>query len=201
MSLRAPKLSSFDLALALEQLSKRPATTIKSPKRAAVALLLRGAGLNTEVLLMRRSSRDEDPWSGQVCLPGGKEEEQDADSRETAHRETQEELGVELTRCSRHVGVLDDVQAMARGRRLETVITPHVFTQTTTPAIVLSEEAVHAFWLPLAMAAQGALDSGYDYEDGANAILLPCWRYQDEVIWGLTYRMLRAFLELARPVV
>ncbi len=150
---------------------------------------------------MRRSSCDEDPWSGQVCLPGGKEEEQDADLIETARRETHEELGVQLAHCSRHVGVLDDVQAMARGRRLATVITPHVFTQTRAPTIILGEEAAHAFWLPLGMAAQGSLDSEYKYGQGAGAILLPCWRYQDEVVWGLTYRMLRTLLALARPVV
>jgi 8-oxo-dGTP pyrophosphatase MutT (NUDIX family) len=38
-----------------------------------------------------------DPWSGNVALPGGKQDEQDrGDDYETAVRETREEVGIDL---------------------------------------------------------------------------------------------------------
>lgn len=150
-------------------------------------------------MLMRRSLSEGDRWSGQVCLPGGKEEAGDSDLVATARRETHEELGVELHRCGRYVGALDDVQAVARGRLLTTVISPHVFTQLEAPSISLSEEAAHAFWLPLGPAARGELDSKYQYGAGASTLYLPCWRFEDEVVWGLTHKMLHALLVLAAP--
>tara|TARA_R110002096_G_scaffold435826_2_gene663586 strand:- start:122420 stop:122866 length:447 start_codon:yes stop_codon:yes gene_type:complete len=146
---------------------------------------------------MRRPIHERDRWSGQVCLPGGKAEDIDVDSVATARRETHEELGVALHECSDYVGALDDVQAMAKGRPLSTVITPHVFAQVREPKIILSVEAEHAFWLPLGRAASGELDSEYEYGFGTSKIYLPCWRYQEEVVWGLTHKMLRALLVLA----
>lgn len=146
---------------------------------------------------MRRPIHEGDRWSGQVCLPGGKAEDIDVDSVATARRETHEELGVALQECSQYIGALDDIQAMAKGRPLSTVITPHVFAQVRAPQIVLSVEAEHAFWLPLGRAARGELDSKYEYGHGTSKIYLPCWRYREEVVWGLTHKMLRALLVLA----
>jgi 8-oxo-dGTP pyrophosphatase MutT (NUDIX family) len=147
---------------------------------------------------MRRPIHEGDRWSGQVCLPGGKAEDVDVNSLATACRETHEELGVALQECSQYIGALDDVQAMASGRPLSTVITPHVFSQVHAPRIVLSVEAEHAFWLPLGRAARGELDSKYEYGSGASRIYLPCWRHEEEVVWGLTHKMLRALLVLAQ---
>ncbi len=146
---------------------------------------------------MRRPVREGDRWSGQVCFPGGKAEEGDVSTRATAERETLEELGIDLQVHGRHVGALDDIQAMARGRLLSTAISPHVFVQVREPTIVLSDEAEHSFWLPLAKAARGELDSRYRYSQGQSAMYLPCFRYREEVVWGLTYKMLRALLVLS----
>ncbi|MCP4443926.1 MAG: CoA pyrophosphatase [Myxococcales bacterium] len=162
-----------------------------------MAALVRGAGDEAEVLLMRRPVSNGDRWSGQVCLPGGKAEEQDINSVATARRETHEELGVQLEHCGQYVGTLDDVQAIARGQLLTTVITPHIFTQVHEPQIVLSAEAAHAFWLPLGPAARGEYDSSYQYGSGVRTLALPCWRYEEEVVWGLTHKMLHALLVLA----
>ena len=147
---------------------------------------------------MRRAESAGDRWSGQVCLPGGMEESVDADLRATAVRETHEELGFDLTRCSRYLGPLDSLHARADGGILATSISPFVYVQTTSPVISPGPEAAHAFWLPLGRAFSGELDNSYRYEARGNKLLLPSWRYEQEVVWGLTYNLLQSLLQLVR---
>lgn len=67
--------------------------------RAAVAVLVRGAGgPRPEVLLGRRREDPRDPWSGHIALPGGRRAPLDRDLLDTALRECQEESGLERFR-------------------------------------------------------------------------------------------------------
>jgi hypothetical protein len=81
---------------------------------------------------------------------------------------------------------------------LSTSISPFVYVQTRVAEIQLGHEAAHAFWLPLDLAARGEFDSSYHYDAGERTIVLPCWRYEGEVIWGLTFKMLQSLLDLVR---
>src|SRR4051812_31480098 len=65
-------------------------------RRAAVAVVLRERGGETEVLLIRRAERDGDPWSGHVAFPGGRADPGDASLEATAIREAREEVGLDL---------------------------------------------------------------------------------------------------------
>ena len=179
-----------------ERLVGREQRRLRARDMAAVAAVVRFAGGCSEVLLMRRAERQGDRWSGHVSFPGGREEEGDDDLLVTARRETREELGLDLDECARYLGPLDPVRAIAKGRLLPTGIAPFVFVQTKEQPIVLSEEATRAFWLPLDLAASGKLDDTYDYRLGPTRMSLPCWRYDGETVWGLTYRMLRELLDL-----
>ncbi len=51
-----------------------------------------------EILFIKRAGRAGDRWSGHTALPGGRRDAPDADDRATAIRETQEEVGLDLTR-------------------------------------------------------------------------------------------------------
>src|SRR3954469_17844709 len=53
---------------------------------------------NESVLLIRRSEREDDPWSGHWSFPGGRSDPQDRDPLDTALRELAEECGVRLAR-------------------------------------------------------------------------------------------------------
>lgn len=47
-----------------------------------------------QILLMKRPERETDPYSGQVCFPGGALESDDSDMLDCALRESGEELGI-----------------------------------------------------------------------------------------------------------
>jgi 8-oxo-dGTP pyrophosphatase MutT (NUDIX family) len=167
-------------------------------RRAAVAAIIRFDRVQPEILLMQRAERDGDRWSGHVSMPGGNFDPRDEDLRATAIRETREEVGLDLAECAQGLGRLDAIQAVARGKILPMTITPFVFALVEDRPLALGPEAAAAFWLPLEDAARGALDGTYEWKLGPVPMSLPCWNYDGRVVWGLTYKMLGALLELVR---
>lgn len=164
-------------------------------RQAAVACIFHAAD-DLRVLLMRRAAREGDRWSGQVSFPGGHAEERDADLGDTAMRETREEVGVRLDR-TRLLGRLPTRRAKARGRPVRTAITPFVFRLEAPPPLVLGPEAAHAFWFPLERAANGDLDDELLLPAGGGQVRLPAWRFESDLVWGLTYEMLRELADAA----
>jgi len=185
-----------------EILRDRQPAPICGKKRAAVAAVLRfdDDGRAPDILLMRRAERDGDRWSGHVSFPGGREEEHDPSLHATAIRETHEEVGLDLESSGRFIGALDAVRAMARGVPLSTIIHPYVFECERDVDLVLGDEAVRAFWMPLQLAASGEIDSTRPYGIGPARLQLPCWRFDGEVVWGLTFQMLRSMIALLSEV-
>ena len=80
----------------------------ESAGSAAVAMVLREGPQGVEALFIERARRDGDPWSGQMAFPGGRWETVDGSLRETAARETFEELSVDLS-DSPYLGYLGEV--------------------------------------------------------------------------------------------
>lgn len=167
-------------------------------KRAAVAMILRRGEEGAEVLLMTRAEREGDRWSGQISMPGGREEEEDATLLETAIRETREEVGLDLARDGELLGRLPGIQARARGRLLSLAIAPFVFLHPAEASPRLGEEAAEAFWFPLERATAGEFDARALRPHEGREREFPCWNFEGREIWGLTYRMLSEFLRLTR---
>lgn len=174
-----------------------PPARLLGQRRAAVAAVLRFDRHGAEVLLMRRAERDGDRWSGQVSLPGGREEAADADLVSTAIRETREELGIDLAAAAL-LGTLPSPHAIARGKLLPMTITPYVFHLPVPQPISLGPEAQTSFWLPLDPAARGELDADYQYQLGPLSRRFPSFRHQGEVVWGLTYQILQSLISRVR---
>jgi len=161
-------------------------------RRAAVAVVLHDAA-EPRVLLMKRAERAGDPWSGHISLPGGGYQASDGDLRITAIRETREELGVDLS-TARLLGNLAPLHPRTSGPTgIE--VTPFVFATEVALEPVCGPEALAAFWLPLELAASGALDGTYTYP--ATSVAFPSWTYEGYVIWGLTRRILDLVLGIA----
>lgn len=163
---------------------------------AAVAAVLRDAPSGVEVLLIRRAEHPGDPWSGHMALPGGRQEPDDPDLLHTAMRETAEELGLGLD-PSQVIAPLDDLEAVARGRRVGMVIRPFVFhwSAPEPPELHPNHEVAEALWAPLLPIHRGQCDTTRPYEMGGQTYHLPGWDVRGRVVWGLTHRILSDLLD------
>ncbi|MBX3250923.1 MAG: CoA pyrophosphatase [Myxococcales bacterium] len=185
----------MDLDAVRRALEARSPEEREAHERAAVAAILRDAGFGPEVLLIRRAEREGDPWSGHMALPGGRHEPADRDLRETALRETREELGLDLS-GARLLGRLDDVETHRPGL----VVRPFVFeVQGDAPTLAVpNREVAEAVWAPLSPLVRGERDAHYLHEHPGGKVRFPAYDVEGRIVWGLTYRMLQILFSLAR---
>jgi len=160
---------------------------------AAVALLLHEAKEGLETLFIRRAERAGDPWSGQVALPGGRREPEDADLLATALRETHEEIGVDLHAAER-LGALNDLYPRTPVLP-PVVVRPFVFVVPARPAVILSDEVTAAFWVPLTELGPATRRDVTLSIRGADRSF-PAFVIGSDTIWGMTERIMTDFLQL-----
>jgi 8-oxo-dGTP pyrophosphatase MutT (NUDIX family) len=161
---------------------------------AAVALVLLEGPRGLEILLIRRAERADDPWSGQIALPGGRYDAGDPDLEATAVRETREETGVDLSGAER-LGVLDDLYPRA-STLPPVVVRPFVFALARRAALVPSDEVQRAFWLPLGRLSDPGVRREVTLPLRGGARTFPAYLVDDELIWGMTERIVTPFMDL-----
>jgi 8-oxo-dGTP pyrophosphatase MutT (NUDIX family) len=177
-----------------------PAALPGQPKtRAAVAMILQPYPADAlQMLFIHRAHHPQDPWSGHMAFPGGRQEPDDPDLSVTIHRETFEEVGIDLARHGRYLGRLSEAQASARGRVLSMTVSPFVYE--VGPEVQPSPDPVEVqgtVWIPLPYLQQEDSEKLVRIAlPGGSEVEMPAVVYQGHMIWGLTYRMLRGFLDL-----
>jgi 8-oxo-dGTP pyrophosphatase MutT (NUDIX family) len=174
---------------------ERAGEAVESPEgvpRAAVALVLRPGSTGLDILLIKRAERDNDPWSGHVALPGGREEPSDASLEETAIRETREEIGLDLVETAEILGALDDLNPVSGPRTI--VVRPFVAVLGTEAPLVLSDEVAAAFWVPVGAFTGPAGTSESIVRVRGVERRVASFRHGEYVIWGMTERILRQLL-------
>jgi 8-oxo-dGTP pyrophosphatase MutT (NUDIX family) len=171
--------------------SREPQRVAHCPRRAAVSIVLRDGEDGIEVLFIHRAEHPQDPWSGHMAFPGGRTEEGEA-ALTTAMRETEEEVGLDLA-SAQLLGALDELQP-ARRHPLDLAISPFVFRVAPDVVPRPNHEVRQICWFSLDALMTDRYRSTYDYSEGGSVLRFPCFRVEERVIWGLTYRM---FGELA----
>ena len=171
---------------------------IEATTRAAVAMLLKPQEHDLFMFFIHRAHHPQDPWSGHMAFPGGRQDPEDLDLSYTIYRETKEEVGIDLNIHSEYLGRMVELQAMARGRPISMTVSPFIY-------LVSSEvspnpdpgEVQDTIWVPLSFMQQQGVERivSRPTPDGSS-IQVPALEYGGKTIWGLTYRMLRGFLEL-----
>ena len=163
---------------------------------AAVALILR-ASAELEVLLIKRAESERDPWSGHVALPGGRRDAEDADLTQTAIRETAEETGVELSSSGWPLGRLGRVVPSHPGLPPIT-ITPYLFgVREGIEANADSAEVDQVLWVALSVLFDPRTRGTTTIQLPKGPGDFPCYWVDGHAIWGLTFRILSEFGELA----
>lgn len=196
----APPLNDIRTSEIERLLARRPPRLIQPDsdvQRAAVAVIVRRAGPDLEILFIERPISPTDPWSGHIAFPGGRRSG-DEEDRETAIRETTEEVGIDLLKVGRYLGRLDDIQPSRGGPRL--AVAALVFAVPDDVVIrPQPREVAQVLWIPVAhLADPQAAAEHLLVLDRGEQLSFPAVAYHGHVIWGLTYRMLMQFLELVR---
>lgn len=192
-----------DLGRIVEALAKYHPELINQEdiRHASVALILRTYHSEPEILFIERAASKKDPWSGQIAFPGGGKEVLDADLKQTAIRETLEEIGLSLDERM-IIGRLDDQQGSNRNRALNLVISCFIFYLEQDPRLVLNYEVEEAFWTPIKTLKNPVNHFFYQTQhrhEPFSAIRLGQGSNgQDRVLWGLTYRFVQRLLELVQ---
>ncbi|MCW3980224.1 MAG: NUDIX domain-containing protein [Candidatus Bathyarchaeota archaeon] len=170
----------------IEQLAEILKPTSIPEADAAVCLLLKTVDKNLSVLLVKRVESPTDPWSGQIALPGGKRSQLDLNLKQTVVREVLEETSVNLFNHNQFLGVLP-VSNSLREPKLK--VLPFVFFVDYEALVILDSELEDFFWVHVKRLVEYREVVNLGFAD------LPAFVIGNNVIWGLTYRILESFLE------
>ncbi len=174
----------------------QPVLSNTGDSHAAVALILDSAAStdDPEIIFIERARVPNDPWSGHIAFPGGRREPGDKQPLDTAVRETEEEIGVDLS-AGQLLGQLDDLT----GRRSHhLVVSCFVFMMSSVGPFRQNHEVADVFTLPISRLLETKRQTEVQYEAWQGQVF-PAIRLSDHeepIVWGLTYRFLENFFAL-----
>lgn len=185
-----------DLRATLSAYRPQPAPSSNGAFPAGVLLLLYEDDAQPHVVFQKRTDRVRD-HKGQISFPGGARDPDDDDILYTALRETHEEIGVEPQDVD-VLGRLDDMVTISKF-----LVTPFVGWLRRYPYEwrFSDEEVAYLLQVPI----PHLLDPENFVPDrrviDGHEVILPSYRFGEDIIWGATARMLTNFLELYSPLV
>jgi len=160
---------------------------------AAAAIILAGEGEALKVCFIKRADREGDPWSGHMALPGGRTSETDLTVQRTAEREVEEEIGLNLS-PELLIGRLPDLPILRFGTDTGFVLSIFVYyLGPVLSPLVPNHEVAEAFWIDLDYLWDLEHRSCFDAVYGDRHVTAPAIRVGENLIWGLTFRVLELF--------
>ena len=187
-----------DIRTTINDRDHEPAIHDTSASQASVALIIAEGKTDLEICFIRRSEREDDPWSGHVAFPGGRVEVSDKCANTVAERETQEEIGIQLLENQR-IGPLP-IRQISRSAAIENmVLSPFIYEvgprdQISTQCDPL--EVANVFWVPVKHLFDKESVSEHEFNIRGSTMAFPGIQFEDHIIWGLTLRILGSFAEI-----
>ena len=169
---------------------------MESMKEAEAAVaMVRASGPEESVLLMRRTERADDSWSGHWSFPGGRRDPTDPDLLHTALRELEEECGVRLT--PGHLEAELPLRWARRRAGAHVPVTPFLFHVDWELAAVPDErEAAEVAWIPLSLLRDRRNHRMLSVPGLPPEALYPAVALPGAPLWGFTYRLICDWLGL-----
>ena len=127
---------------------------------------------------------------GQISFPGGSIDDTDANAEAGALRETEEEIGLDRARV-RVLGELDSFPTFVSGY----VVSPFVGWLDERPELTPNPgEVAEILMVPVAELVEDIREEP-GFEHAGRQYPTEAWVWNDRVIWGVTARIIRQFLE------
>jgi 8-oxo-dGTP pyrophosphatase MutT (NUDIX family) len=157
---------------------------------AAVFIVLRAGRRDVETLLIQRATREDDPASGQVSLPGGHVDPSDTDLRATALRELEEEVGLRRSDLVEPIRYIDTLEAKRFAMSVG-IFAASLAPGSAPPTSGSPREVASIFWLPRRALARRTM---MVVETPRGRLELPSVQLGGHVVWGFTLRVLDGLL-------
>ncbi|HEY7876179.1 MAG TPA: CoA pyrophosphatase, partial [Actinomycetota bacterium] len=176
------------LARALE--AHEPRRTVQEGARAA-AVLIPVVGESDPALVFTLRTETVSSHKGQISFPGGSIDASDESVAAAARREAFEEIGLEPDAVE-ILGELDTFPTYVSGF----TVTPIVGWLDDLPELRLNPaEVARVLVVPLRELTDD-IRAEPGFEHGGRTFPTEAWIWDDNVIWGVTARVLRGFLSL-----
>jgi len=167
-----------------------------NPKIAAVLALFYPNQNNEVSLLLTKRANYIGTHSGQISFPGGKFEKSDLNLKETALRETFEEVGI----FQEKIDILREITEVYIPPSNFSV-TPFIGILNDIPVFKLNSEVAKIIEIPFpdllddTMLASISITNSYMKETS-----VPCFNFDGSVIWGATAMILSEIKELLKNI-
>lgn len=165
----------------------------KNARQSAVLVLFYPEDDHAGILLIKRAV-DDTVHSGQVSFPGGKKEDTDAELKQTALRETYEEIGISPAQI-KIIGSLSKLFIPPSNFEVQ----PFVGFTNSLPELSTNYEVERVLHVPVKKLFQAdtiqhktikSRDGQY-YE-------VPCFYIENEIVWGATAMMLSELVAIIK---
>jgi 8-oxo-dGTP pyrophosphatase MutT (NUDIX family) len=181
-----------DIRLTNFQFRNEPENAIHS----GVLILLYPFGKSIQMVLIKRAI-DKSVHSGQISLPGGKYEKEDANLEQTALRETHEEVGVKPS----HIKILGSLTELYIPPS-NFIVFPYVGFCNERPVFIpdgnevdsIIEIDINEFLNPLNLKTKEIIIRN-EFK-----ITAPVFEIQGHTVWGATGMILSEFVEIIREI-
>jgi 8-oxo-dGTP pyrophosphatase MutT (NUDIX family) len=129
---------------------------------------------------------------GQISFPGGARSKSDATLKDTALRESREEIGLK-TKDAEIIGELDDTPTTTSGYNISPFVAfiPYPYKFVLSPY-----EITEIFCVPISALLQRAKRKKERYTFGGRIYTGYSYEYEGRVIWGATAKIVQQLLEI-----
>ena len=169
--------------------SYKPSGPIVGLPQAAVLILLHETSEDLNLIYCLRSN-NLPTHAGEVAFPGGKREEKDETLRNTALREAQEEVNLEL----KDVEVLGEISSVQS--RFGLSVTPYIGILKNNSLIADGKEIAEVFSVPLNFIKNNMQKEQKSENWDNKKVFFPFFEFENKMVWGLTAYMTVEFLKL-----
>lgn len=187
---RDPQFVLRCLRRALEQDGPRLPERELPKRTAAVALVVHLTAEGPAILWIERASNPGDPWSGHMGYPGGRQDEGDPDSRGTAERETEEEVGIALGANAQYLGPLSERPVYNRTGMAPFKLTPHVYWLPELPPLETDpSEVARTASIPFRHMLDPSQVTEKRMTWRKRRLRFPAIRWGENILWGLSLQV------------